>query len=290
MGAQQHNNITNIDFVSRDYPQLTTHFDRKHQVAWCVMQPTPRCCFTPQLLADLNGWFDFLRNGADKHDVKYHVITSNDDDTFNLGGDLDLFRQLSADGDRAGLMDYARACIGALHANLTGFGQDVTTISLVRGSALGGGFEAALSSDVIIAESDAQMGFPEVLFNLFPGMGAYSFLSRRLGAKQAERMILSGKIYGAVELHEMGLIDVLVEPGKGERAVYEYIKREDRARNGFRAMRKVRDRCDPITYQELLDVVTIWVDTAMQLTDRDLRMMERLVRRQEQRGHASATG
>jgi len=288
MKIGQKSNVTSIDFVSRAYPQLATWFNRKYELAWCYMQPTPRACFTPQLLTDLNEWFDFLRAGADTHGVKYHVITSMDADAFNLGGDLDLVRSLSRAGSRAGLMEYAQACIGALYANLSRFDQDVTTISLVCGSALGGGFEAALSSDVLIAERDAQLGFPEVLFNLFPGMGAYSFLARKIGPKKAEKMILSGKIFSAVELHEMGLIDFLVEPGGGEQAVYDYIKRENRARNGFRAIRKVRDYCDPISFKELIDVVEVWVDAAMQLTERDLRMMERLVKRQAQRGAAIA--
>ena len=97
--------------------------------------------------------------------------------------------------------------------------SSMTTISLIQGEALGGGFESALSSNVIIAERRARMGFPEILFNLFPGMGAYSLLSRRLGMKRAEDMIFSGRIYTAEELHEMGVVDLLVEDGTGETAV-----------------------------------------------------------------------
>ena len=65
-------------------------------------------------------------------------------------------------------------------------------------------------------------------------------------------------------------------------AVYDYIKRENRARNGFRAVRRVRDANNPITYDELMQTLEIWVDTAMQLEKRDLKMMDRLVSRQEQ--------
>lgn len=274
-------NVTAVDFIGRDFGHMSTHYDRKYECAWCYMHPEPRQCFTPGLLSSLNDWFASLRNTADQLGIKYHVITAKADDVFNLGGDLDLFRRLSATGDRDSLMAYAIACIDALHANLTGFNQDITTISLVKGSALGGGFEAALSSDVLIAEKNARMGFPEVLFNLFPGMGAYSFLSRKLGPKQAERMILSGKIYDAVELYDMGLIDVLANSGEGETAVHDYIKRENRSRNGFRALRKVRDYCDSVSYEELKRVVEIWVDAAMNLTPRDLRMMEKLVKRQD---------
>jgi DSF synthase len=252
------------------------------------MQPPARACFTTQLLGELNQWFDFLHTHVDSLGVHYHVIASAVHGTYNLGGDLELFQELIEARDRAGLLAYGKRCIDALHANIRAFDRPVTTISLVQGDALGGGFEAALSSDVLIAERGTHLGFPEILFNLFPGMGAYSLLSRKLGAKQAERMILSGDLYSAEDLHEMGLVDVLAQPGDGALAVYDYVKRENRARNGFRALRRVRDTLDPISYQELLDTVEIWVDTALSLGQRDLRMMQRLVSRQHQRGAAAA--
>lgn len=229
-----------------------------------------------------------MRTNAEHTNIKYHVIASRVPGIFNLGGDLDLFRRLVLANDRLSLLDYGTACIDVLYANITHLDQDLTTISLVQGEALGGGFEAALSSDVLIAERGSRMGFPEVLFNLFPGMGAYSLLSRKLDPKRAECMILSGKIYTAEELHGMGLVDLLVDAGEGERTVYEYIKRENRARNGFRSLRRVRDLRDPITYKELTDVLEIWVDAAMKLENRDLRMMERLVARQLPQGIQAA--
>ncbi len=280
MNAQALSNVTAIDSLSRSFQQMTTYNDRKHEVVWCYMHAEPRPCFTPQLLDELNTWRGILAQLASGAGVKYHVVASRVPEIFNLGGDLALFARLAQQRDRAGLLSYGRACIDALHANLVHFGQDLTTISLVQGSALGGGFETALSSDVIIAERGTRMGFPEILFNLFPGMGAYSLLSRKLTPRQAEQMILSGRLYEAEELHTLGLIDMLADPGEGEMAVYEYIKRENRARHGTRALRQVRDRLNPIAYQELLDIVEIWVDTALKLERRDLRMMERLVARQ----------
>lgn len=202
---------------------------------------------------------------------------------FNLGGDLELFRRLIQTRDRDGLNQYARACINALYGNISDLDRNITTISLVQGNALGGGFEAAMSSDVLIAERSTKLGLPEILFNLFPGMGAYSLLSRKLDAARAERLILSGRIYGAEELFEMGIVDVLAEDLRGEMAVYDYIRRENRAANGYRALRAAKNRVNPIDYQELMDVAEIWVDAALRLESRDLRMMERLVARQSSR-------
>ena len=215
--------------------------------------------------------------------MRYHVLASNVEGIFNLGGDLDLFRKLIIERDREGLRAYGNACIDVLHDNIVHFGLDLTTLALVQGDALGGGFEAAISSNVLIAERGCKMGFPEILFNLFPGMGAYSILSRKIGPAQAEAMILGGQLYDAEELYKMGVVDILAEKGEGELEVYKYIKRADRADNGYRAMRDVKALCNDITYKELDDITDIWVDAALRLGQRDLRMMERLVKRQASR-------
>ncbi len=78
----------------------------------------------------------------------------------------------------------------------------------------------------------------------------------------------------------MGIVDVLAEKNDGESAVYEYIKTVSRQSNSYQALRKVKDVCNPITYKELVDITKIWVDAAFNLTDRDLKIMNRLIRRQ----------
>ena len=74
-----------------------------------------------------------------------------------------------------------------MHRFHGGLGGDVRTIALVQGDALGGGMELALSCHTIVAEEGVGMGLPEVLFGLFPGMGAYSFLCKRVSPQLAER-------------------------------------------------------------------------------------------------------
>jgi DSF synthase len=118
---------------------------------------------------------------------------------------------------------------------------------------------------------------------MFPGMGAYSFLSRRLDAQRAEKMILSGKIYTAEELHEMGVVDVLAEDGYGEEAAREYIDRHAYRHNAYRGVFQARRRVNRVTREELIDVVDIWVEATMSLKDADLRKMGRLVAAQDRR-------
>jgi DSF synthase len=273
------------------YTQLETFYDARHQVAWYYMNGQPRPCFTPTLLAELDHWYDEVALRATPgaaQAVRYLVAASKVPGTFNLGGDLSLFQSLIRRQDRQGLSAYARDCVRPLYRNMVGLERDLTTISLVQGDALGGGFEGALSSNVLVAERSARLGLPEVLFNLFPGMGAYSFLARRVGAALAERIILSGKLYSAEELHGMGVVDVLADDGDGEMAVYRYIEQERRASNTRRALRAVRQVVTPVTREELNRVAEIWVDAALRLEDRDLRKMERLVGRQNHRTAVAA--
>lgn len=281
--AQQ--NINTVNFVQPKEDQLTTYYESKHKLGWYYMHAAPRACFTPQLLQEIADWFAQVKQDIhqQRREFSYLVLSSNVEGSFNLGGDLNLFRQLIQDNDREGLFTYAKACIDVLYQNIIHLDENLTTMALVQGDALGGGFEAALSSNVLIAERGCKMGLPEILFNLFPGMGAYSMLSRKIGSAKAEKMILSGKLYTAEELYEAGVVDILAEKGEGELAVYQYIKNAERAANGYRAMREVKDACNDITYEELMDITNIWVNAALRLEKRDLRMMERLVARQTAR-------
>jgi DSF synthase len=248
------------------------------------MHAEPRQCFSPPLLHNLLGWCNSVSQQIDdpeQPDVHYMVTASSIPGVFNLGGDLTLFKEHIETKNRSGLLRYAKACIEPLYANAIHLNRpSLKSITLVQGDALGGGFECALSGNVLVAERGCKMGFPEILFNLFPGMGAVTLLGRRISQHKAEQIILSGKLYLAEELHELGVVDVLAEPGEGEQAVYEYIRREARARNGTLALRAAREISQPVSYDELIRITEIWVDAAMRLEPKDLRMMERLINRQ----------
>lgn len=266
--------------------QLKTYYDSKNKIGWFLMKAEPRPTFTLQLLDDISAYLDNVKQemretSNQKYD--YLVVGSDVQGVFNLGGDLELFKQYIESGNRQGLLDYAIKCIDILYQNMFHYQLDLTTISLIQGDALGGGFEAALSSNIIIAERGVKMGLPEVLFNLFPGMGAYSLLSRKIGFAAAEKMILSGCLYTSEQLFDMGIVDVLAAKGEGEMALHRYIRDASKASNTYKSMQKLKDICNQISYKELADIATVWADSALKLTKRDLRMMERLVRRQSAR-------
>ena len=271
----------------QNFRQLQVQVDAKARTVWLYMNPQPRPCFTAELLAELRQYQNTLiqYEGRLPHEgdlvpIEYQVLTSQQPGVFNFGGDLNRFVSCIERKDRDGLSRYAKACIDVLHPNLVNYEMPITTISLVQGEALGGGFEAALSSDVIVAERGVQMGLPEVLFNLFPGMGAYQMLAQRIGNGAAERMILSGRMYSSEELYDMGIVTVLADPGEGVEALHAYRRAHAKRRNAHVAMARVRQQAAPVSYQELMRVCDIWVDAALNLSDKDLRVMMRLVRSQ----------
>ena len=136
---------------------------------------------------------------------------------------------------------------------------------------------------MIVAERGAKFGLPEIRFNLFPGMGAYSLLSRRLDAVRAEQMITSGRLYSAEEMHEMGLVDVLAEKGQGEAALRDYIERNRRKSNAHRAIHQARRLSRPLSKQELVDIVDLWVDAVFRLSKSDHRRMAHITSAQGRR-------
>src|SRR5690606_5606455 len=145
----------------------------------------------------------------------------------------------------------------------------MVSVCLLEGDALGGGLEGALCCHHIIAERKVKLGLPEILFNCFPGMGAYSLLARRIEPYKVERLILSGKVYSAEEMYEMGVIDQVVDDGAGEKAVWDYIG-DERKFPARRSIYQARNRVNPLTISELQDVTDLWVRTVMSLSPADL--------------------
>ena len=271
--------------------QYQTEFEPATGTIWGYFNPRGTACFSLGLLKDIRahdsqlavngGQIDF---DGEMHRVNYYVAGSRVPRVFNLGGDLALFVLLIKSRDREALAHYARLCIDNMYPRIQNYySPNMVTISMVQGDALGGGFECALSSDVVIAEESAQLGCPEILFNLFPGMGAYSLLSRRIGMRAAEELILSGRMLPAKQLHEMGIVDVLAKDGEAELAVRDWIAKSWKRRNGTQAVLRARQLIQPITREELDAITEVWVDAALRLEDKDLKMMSRIVRSQMRR-------
>ena len=270
------------------YSHLDVLFDKKvANTLWVTMKRNstqPAHNFSLPLLHEMREVGRGLQAGAShwQHDgriepVSYAVMRSGHPDYFSLGGDLRLFRNCIQNRDRESLFGYSRLCLEVMHALSAGANPDMSTISLVQGRALGGGFEAALAADCLIAEEQSTFGFPEITFGLFPCTGAMSLLARRMPVHQAQRLMTSGKVYTAYELHAMGLVDEVCGRGDGAAAVERYIARHASRRAARLSVRRAVERTCPLDMAELLQVVEDWVELAMKLTPGELRVMDMLI-------------
>ena len=262
-----------------DLGQLDVRWEASAGTLWTHMTPVDRPNFNSAMLRDFQRWQSEIRRefAAPDSGLRYLVLGSRFPGIFNLGGDLDLFAGFIASGDREGLVSYGRSCVSILHNNMRRLDLPLITIALVQGDALGGGFEAALSFNVIVAERGARFGLPEIAFGLFPGMGAHCLLSRKLGLAKTEQMMLSNRLYSAEEMYELGLVHVLADPGQGEEAVRAYMAKNGRKQSGHHGIYQASSLVSPITLEELEAVVEVWADAALALTASDLKLMKRLV-------------
>ena len=276
--------------VDIDHGTVGIDIDRSYQSAWIKFLHPGRPVMTTQLLNDFGAGLNMvndivqrekLTNSTQK--IQYLVLSSAVEGVFNLGGELEHFLDLIERQDKQGLSEYGHTCTNILARSMNKEDSPLCSIALVEGEALGGGFEAALAADVMIAEKRARFGFPETQFGLFPGMGAFSFLSRKLAPALAKRLITSGRVHTAEELYDMGVVDVLVEDGRGEEMVHHYIRRRQHGEGGFRAMDTIMNQHNPVSIQELESIVDLWVDTAMQLSKHNLDMMRYLLKAQTKR-------
>ncbi len=116
-------------------------------------------------------------------------------------------------------------------------------IAAIHGTALGGGFEVALTAHYRIAVPSAKCGLPEIKLGIIPGAGGTQRLPRLIGAEKALDVILSGTPFGAREAKEWGVVDELAEEGKLRDSAFAYARRliAEKA-----PLKKVRDRSDKV--------------------------------------------
>lgn len=261
--------------------QMSAWYETGRNVMWMMLHTHPRPCFNPDLLKDVASVVRAAKESG--LPIDFWVSGSTIPGIYNVGGDLSYFVQHIRSGDRGPLMAYARACVDIVHQALTGFGVGAITISLIEGTALGGGFEAALAHQYVFAQKGSQLGFPEIAFNLFPGMGAYSLVARKAHMRLAEELISTGESHTAEWHHEKGLVDRVFEPGDAYMATRSFIDTMKPKLNGIHAMMRARQRVMPITKTELLEITEDWVESAFKLTEKDLAYMDRLVQLQNRK-------
>lgn len=267
--------------------QLSMELDVELETLWFWFHPHPRPCFNPQVLEEIlsvqrqlvASRGRILKDGK-AVTLRYVVAASRSPGVFNLGGDLSLFLECIDAQDRTRLACYARACVDTILNHFNGYECHLNTISLVQGRALGGGFECALASEVIIAERQADFGFPEIKFNLFPGMGGFALATRKVDAACADKLIVEGAMHSASTMEDAGIVNILCEEGTGVPTVHSFIRQARRDKRA-QLVRHLRDAVIPLPDQQMQTSIDSWVDAAMELREHDLKLIRRLMTAQD---------
>ncbi len=273
----------------REREEISVRYDVETASIWCYFNPGVRPCYSYDMLTEIHTLqleiIDYFKsyNMEPPIPVNFFILASQINGIFNYGGDLNMFAEMIRKQDRETLLKYGKLATEMIYLNSVNYHLPLTTIAVVEGTALGGGFEVILSCNVSIVEEQVKMGFPDIRFNLIPGVGAYSLLARSVGVKRAEEIILSGKVYSAKELCEMGLLTVLTKEGKGREKALRFMKKQNKLRNGYQAVYAARNRFQQLDREEFMDINEIWVDAALKLEEKDLKVMHKLIEAQNQK-------
>ncbi len=251
--------------------------DKERKIIWLTIGSKFELHYSFNTIQDCYNAISIIAEAIQVEHIKHVVITSSNAQVWNMGGDLSFFVNCVEEKNYNLLKVYAYNCVAFVQALNNSFGvKDCVVVSVLEGNAYGGGFECALATDYIIAAHHVKCSFPEVLFGTFPGMGAYSLLTRKIGYKRTAEMINSGKKWSTSTLMEHSLIWKCVEQGQGVQTVVEAIKRNELPpKNAFEKI------CTSVTLEELQDIVDLWVNQVMQLDTHKLHVMKKLVNAQK---------
>ncbi|HWH19743.1 MAG TPA: enoyl-CoA hydratase/isomerase family protein [Solirubrobacterales bacterium] len=143
---------------------------------------------------------------AGDREVRAVILTGAGGKALAAGADLNELKE--ALGNRAEMEHHVGITRPVFAA---WWGIEVPVIAAVDGSAAGGGLEFALACDLIVANREAKLGFPEARLGLIPGAGGTQRLPRRVGSATALQLLALGKLVDAETAQRLGLVDVVAE-------------------------------------------------------------------------------
>jgi enoyl-CoA hydratase/carnithine racemase len=147
------------------------------------------------------------------------IIYSRLKSGFSAGADLrELYERIRHVG-RKQVAGEVRGYLERIHRVMNTIdASPLTTIAAVHGVTFGGGFELALTCDMIIADKTARFCFPELRLGLIPGYGGIPRLKRDLGNAVVRDLLLTGRSFNATKAQQIGLASQVVGEGEALRA------------------------------------------------------------------------
>lgn len=147
------------------------------------------------------------------------LVLTGSGTTFASGGDV---KELLESVGNADAIEQHVALTGTLFARLAGL--TIPVIAALDGAAVGGGLELAIACDLVIANEQVRLGFPEVKLGLIPGAGGTQRLPRRVLRLHAAELLLTGGLISAARAQQIGLVNECVPASAYQRA-YEIASR-----------------------------------------------------------------
>jgi enoyl-CoA hydratase/carnithine racemase len=147
------------------------------------------------------------------------IFYSKEDCGFCAGADLRELYYRSHEMAKSQAASQVREFLERIHHVMNTLdASPLTTIAAVHGVVFGGGFELALTCDLIIADKTARFCFPELRLGLIPGFGGIPRLKRDLGNAVVRDLLLTGRSINATKGQQVGLISQVVAEGESLRA------------------------------------------------------------------------
>lgn len=184
------------------------HLEKTEGVAIVTIDNPPMNVLSRQVTKELGEVFTAI---AKDDEVIVAILTGAGNRAFMAGADIKEFPQsLGMEKDKLKKNNLKT------HEVLN-FIADIPkpTIAVLNGLALGGGCELALTCDIRIAEVNVKIGLPEIKLGLFPGGGGTQLLPRLIGAPKAKELMFFGEPLSAEDALKIGLVNQVVESGKG---------------------------------------------------------------------------
>ena len=183
-------------------------------------------------LAELERLARFIQEGAGG--ARALILHSAVAHGFSAGADLrELYQGIQARKDagmdRTMMARELRAFVDRIHAVLDCIDNaPFLTIAAVHGVVFGGGFELALTCDLIVADRSTRFAFPELRLGLIPGWGGIPRLKRDVGNAVVRDLLLTGRSLSATRAHAVGITSQLVGRGEALKVAHAVAKQATR--------------------------------------------------------------
>jgi DSF synthase len=261
-------------------PQLKLEYEEPIKTLWVTIAPEPKPVFTFDLVRSVSRLQTAITAlwGPGRNlrsPIRYFAYRASGQ-IFTMGGDLDFYLECIAKGDGPALQEYARLSIEGVIGNASSLSGSAITMATIEGKGIGGGIDAPLSCNLVIAEEQTCFSYPEVKFNHFP-ITAVAVLSRRIGARAAHHLLMTGDELSATQFEAAGALDAVVPSGDGENWLRKYAT-ATLPMHGARLslFEAFHQRQAESFRRELESVARTWSDYMLRLSPMEISRLQRI--------------